>query len=488
MPPTDAITLENYFCQPGSVDIRNGSSNWATGFPGWVETIIAYNGLTGTKLFGIAAGQLYDATLTGAIGAALVSGLSNSRFEYTHIDTPAGAYLYAMNASDSPLLYNGSTWQQVTGISAPIAITGVTTSQLRNPWVWKNRLFAIQDGTLTAWYLPIQSVGGAAQPLFLQSYFAKGGQLQAGFTVSITDASSTDDYVGFLSTMGELVMFRGTDPAFSGSFGMVGRFQMGRPVGRRPFFRLDGDTIIINEDGFMPVSAAMTAERDNPAAALSAKIRPLINSDVQTYGSNWGWQGIVYPTGNKLIINTPEVSDSLSHQHVMSTTTKGWSRFTGWNAACFETQGSALYFGTSGVIVQADMAGVGTDNGVAITARVKPAFSYFDSEGQQKEFKMVRPIYASNGTPTLSIIVNTDFADFAPAYPLTPPPLSGPAWDVTPWDTAQWGGTSSQVSNWYGADGVGFSGTLNMTVISNGTTQQLQSIDYLYEIAQGSVL
>jgi hypothetical protein len=486
MPPTDALVLENWFPQPGWIEIRNGYSNQATGFPSWVETILSYRAPGNNHIFGISNGNIYDATAGGAVGAAVVSGLSSSRFEYTQIATPAGAFLYAMNATDSPQLFNGTTWQAVTNVSAPIAITGVTTSLLRNPWVWKNRLWAIEDQSFHAWYLPVQSIGGAMQKLDLSTYFALGGQLQCGFTVSITDASSMDDYIGFLSSEGELLVFRGTDPAFAASFYLAGRFKLAPPVGRRPFFRYAGDTIVIGSDGFSRISAALLAERDDPTKTLSYEVLKLVLDDVKAFNANFGWQGAVHAAGNKLLINVPQVQDSLSYQYVMNLGTQKWCKFTGWNAACIEVIANNFYFGGNGFLALADTTMA--DNGNAITAKVKPAYNYFDAEGQEKWFKMVRPIYQSNGVPNVSVFINTDFQDVPPSIPLTPSGPTGPQWDVTPWDTSLWGPENAQFKSWIGAGAVGFAGSAYFIFQTSGASVQLYSIDYLYETAKGNVL
>ena len=161
MKPTDAVSLTNYFPTATNVVLRGGYQKHATGFPGQVETLMPYNGATSQKLFAISNGGIYEATTAGAIGAAAVSGLTNSRWESTNVATAGGNYLYAVSGGNSPLLYDGTTWTAITGASTP-AITGVTTSELDNICLFKNRVWFIQRNTLKAWYLPTQSVGGAA--------------------------------------------------------------------------------------------------------------------------------------------------------------------------------------------------------------------------------------------------------------------------------------------------------------------------------------
>ena len=87
MAPTDAVTLDNLFPGVSSVALRGGYANHATGMTGQVETLMTYNGGATDKMFAIASGSVYDVTSAGAVGAAVVSGLTNSRWEYANITT-----------------------------------------------------------------------------------------------------------------------------------------------------------------------------------------------------------------------------------------------------------------------------------------------------------------------------------------------------------------------------------------------------------------
>ena len=129
MPPTDAITLTNWFPRVSDVITRQGYTSQATGMTGAVETLMAYRTST-QKLFAIASGSVYDVTSVGAVGAAVVTGRANSRWQYVNFGTPGGRFLYAVNGADYPLLYDGTTWLNVgTGTGAVIStITFVGTT------------------------------------------------------------------------------------------------------------------------------------------------------------------------------------------------------------------------------------------------------------------------------------------------------------------------------------------------------------------------
>src|ERR1700676_3199923 len=77
MEPTYALVLDNYFCTPTTVDTRNGSSNWATGLGAWVETISHYTNPTVQTLFAAAGTKVFNVTASGAVGAAVVTGMTS---------------------------------------------------------------------------------------------------------------------------------------------------------------------------------------------------------------------------------------------------------------------------------------------------------------------------------------------------------------------------------------------------------------------------
>jgi hypothetical protein len=483
MPPTDALVMENWFPQPSFVSLRNGYSMHATGFPAWVESVFCYSSAAGEEIFGVSGTAVYDGTTAGPIGAAVVTGLTNARWEYVNTATAGGQFLYAANGVDKPLLYNGTAWVKVDNASTP-AITGVTTTTLRNPAVWKNRVWFVQDATMKAWYLPTASVGGAAQSFDLGPIFDKGGELQAILTASLTDGSTFDNYIGFLTTNGQLAIYNGTDPATAGLFNIVGVYDIGKPVGRRCFFRMGSDCIIICADGFVSLQKLISIGKFNAEkTTISYKILNLVNAAVQNYKNNFGWQGVLHPLGNKVLVNVPQNENLLQYQFAMNTISSAWCTFTNWNFATLEVQGDVLYGGGATYIAIADSTQA--DNGSAINATLKTAFSYFGTD-KQKFFKMVRPLLETNGTINPSLAINVDFQDMPPIGVGTYIGTLGSAWDISPWDTTPWAPGNFVQTDWKTVYGVGFSAALYIKVQSANVTVNLQALDYTFGL--GGVL
>lgn len=491
MEPTFALALDNMFCTPTTVDTRNGSESWASGMTGWIETIAHYSGGATQEMYAAVGGKIYNTTAQGAVGAAVVTGETNNRWQWTQFATAGGKFLYMVNGADAPLLYDGSAWVKVTAISVP-AITGVTTTTLINVNAFKNRLWFVEKNTLHMWYLPINSIAGAASKYDLSSIFQRGGYLVAMMTWTIDDTNGVDDYAVFITSEGEVAIYKGYDPDFAATFTLVGLFRMGRPVGPRCFTKMGSDNAVICADGVVLLSKELTTDR-SLSSALSYNITNLLTNDFTSYSQNFGWQPVYYPIGNKLIINVPKTENSVQYQYVMNTITGAWSTWNkeniGYSAACWDTFSDEVYFGGNGFVGHADFGE--NDLGNSILADIKPAFSYFDGLGQEKYFTMVRPIFLSDGTITPSFALCLDYNDTAPPTPpLSGGILGGSPWDTSPWDTSPWSINSlggSQVNkDWRTVGGIGYAASLRMATNTLNVSASLQSIDYVYEL--GGVL
>lgn len=480
MPPTDALVLDNFFPQPTFVQLRNGATAYTTGLPSWVESFIPYDDKSGVEhLFAVSGTAVYDCTSFGAVGGAVVTGLTNARWESTNIGTAGGQFLYACNGVDKPLYYDGATWVKVDGASSP-AITGVTTTNLFCPKLWKNRLWFCEVGTARAWYLGTQSVGGAATALDVSTQFPRGGFLAAILTFSLSSATSFDDYIGFLSSEGDLAVYQGSDPASSTTFAIVGQYRLGKPVGRRCWFKYGADAIIICSDGLVSVARVISVGIQQAKDALSYKIQQLVNNDVAADSGNYGWMGVVYPFGNKIIVNVPEVTNSRYHQYVQSTISGAWCTYgllnSPWNAACFVVSGDKLFYGGNGATYQADVGR--SDNGSQIFGSMEPAFNYFGTD-RNKRFTMLRPIMLTDGaiTPALGISL-----DFQTVLPSTMPTFSSPGgaiWGTSKWGIGLWSSGLTVQKNWQTVYGIGFSAALYMQIATTGSQVQVLSFDWV---------
>lgn len=479
MDPSDAALMVNWLPTTSDLVMRSGYTNWATGIGAQVNTLMQYNALgTNRKLFAAAGSGIYDVTTQGAVGAPVVTGLNNSQWQYVNFSTPGGQFLCAVNGVDSYQVYNGAAWQAVTAVSAPISLTGVTTSQLVHVNAFKQRLYFIQANSLSAWYLPPNSVGGAASQLDFGAIFKRGGYLMAMATWSLDAGYGMDDYAVWITSEGEVAVYKGTDPSSASTWSLIGVYLIGAPLGRRCFAKYSGDLALICRDGLVPFSRDLMSSRVNTSVALSNKIQWAISTATSNYSGNFGWQVQLYPDQNMILLNVP-VGIGSQEQYVMNTVTGSWCRFTGWAANCWELWQDKIYFGGNGVV---NLAWNGTtDNGVAITAEAIPAFSYFGAQSQLKRFTMARPILNTNGSPGILMGLNIDFDTSSPIGVPTYSPTATAIWDASLWDAAVWGNDMTIKRDWQYVSGLGYAAALHMKVTSSNAIVRWVSTDYVME-------
>lgn len=473
MPAEDAISLDNWFCRTGDVTIRRGCIDWTTGLPGQVNSLLVYAAARNTKMFAVSGGGLYDVTARGVVGAALMTGITNSKFKSVNMSTPGGRFLWAVNGADLAVLYDGTSWTHPN-----VTFAGSqTTANMSNISIWKNRIFLTQNDSLSIWYLPISSIGGTASELNLGPIFRLGGRIVATTSWTLDGGYGMDDHLVIMTSKGEVAVYRGTDPSNANNFALIGIYELGSPIGDKCATKFGGDLILLTLDGFEPLSTSLTSTRINNSIALSKKISGAATDSTSAYQNNFGWEIILYPTENMLIVNVPVTEGVESHQYVMNTITGAWSRFKGWNANTFALVNDELYFATNHKVCKAWQNN--DDSGVAITTLAKTAFNYFDASAREKQWKMVRPLFTASLKPVISIGLNVDFEDIEAANSVSFSGLDN-TWDNGLWDFNYWSGPGI-FKDWQTVFGVGYCAALRLQTSLIGLDLAWSATDFVYE-------
>jgi hypothetical protein len=472
------------------VNFSNTSGNYLVACNG-VDPVTIYDG---TRWFTIATtttaatintitrvGTL--ATLTTATAHGLVtnnrvtiSGATSSEYNGTYVITVTGANTFTYTMASTP-----AANATVVGTYTTIGITGVNSNTFVNVNLFKNRLYFTQKDTLACWYLPVDSIGGAASPLYFGSIARNSGYLQAMATWTIDAGQGADDYAVFVTSMGEAIVYNGTDPSSATTWALKGVWQLGQTFSRRCFFKWGGDLLLLTQDGLVPLAASLQSSRLDPRINLTDKIYYAVSQAATQFYDLFGWQIQYFASENMLILSIP--TDAGMEQYVMHTITKSWARFTGIEAYCWEVAGNnKIYFGGDGYV--GNFYDATNDNGANIVGTAQQAYSYFQSPGQLKRFTLVRPILQTdNGVPTVLCGISVDFE----TIPLTNQISFNPAaatvgkWDVAKWDKANWGGQLVTTKVWQGVTGLGFSGSVSLNVASNGIEFHWASTDYVME-------
>lgn len=480
MKPIDAVRLVNWFPRTTDCIIRNGHAEHATGLSGAVETIAVYNAMNGdNEMFASSSTGLWDVTSSGAVGSAISVTVTNGRWQCVNFGDGTNNYLIMVNGTDKPLYYNGTSWIEVDAVSSP-ALTGVTSTQLINLMVFKNRLMFIQKDTLSFWYLSAGAAGGALTEFDLSSLCRMGGYLMAMGSWSFDGGDGPEDNAVFVTSEGEVLVYQGTNPSDAATWSLIGVYFLGKPLGRRCVTKYGGDVVLLTQNGAFPLSAALQSASIDRRVALTDKIDSAFNSASRNYGGNFGWEGTLFPTQSALIFNIPIAENSSSEQYVMNTITKAWCKFDSWNANAFVEFKKELYFGGSGVVYKA-WTGV-SDLGDDIVADAKAAFSYFGKGTQKKRFNLFQPILRVNGNLNYLTGMDVDFRDEPIVGEATYNVTSGAQWDVSNWDEAYWAASLEVVDQWTSPQrNIGYAGAGKLKINTNSLTIEWIANNYVYE-------
>jgi hypothetical protein len=481
MGPLDAVALTNFFPATNSVNLRKGFTQHATGITGQVDTLMTYSSGTVNTLFAAAGTKIFDVTTAGAVGAASLTGLTNARLQSVNFTTTGGSFLLFVNGADKLQGWTGSAWYK-DGDGAH-DITGLDTATCANIAVFKNRIWLIVTGSLKAWYLPINAIAGAAASLDMSSLCRDGGYIMAAMTWTLDAGYGMDDYLAFITSNGEVLVWRLTDPTTPTGIALIGVFTIGSPIGRRCWVKYGGDLLLITQDGLVPLGASLLSSRINPKINISDKIQWAMSTAISSYSANFGWQIMAFPKENQLFMNIPLQAGNMQQQYVQNSITKSWCNYTGWNANCWELLSDNPYFGSNGFVGHA-WNGT-TDNGASIPGLAIQSFQSYGG-ASQKQCKMIRYNFLTDGAPTIFGDVNVDYdiSDHSAQLTTTAPGYG--VWDTGLWDSAVWGSNLVPSADWQGATGIGWVFAPFLKTATQGIQLQWVASDLVFE--QGGTL
>ena len=329
---------------------------------------------------------------------------------------------------------------------------------------WKNRLWFIPEDSSTAYYLPTNEYAGQVNPIYMGSQLRYGGSLVGLWSWTGDGGIGVDDHLVAVSTSGNVIVWKGTDPAFAETFGIAGVWWIGQPPpGRNIATDFGGDLFLLSRLGCLPMSKLVNGvPSTDPNTYVTSKISNLFNTLMTERGHLSGWGVKMHPADNLLVVSIPATPDQPQQQLVMSLATKGWAQQAGIPMMCMESWRGSLYFGTEGGQVcvndgYTDGAGLDGTGAYAIDCSILTAYSSMGS-ARKKRVHMVKPYFSTDGTPPgYRVQARYDF-DLAPigVVPSTPTPPSS-AWGTGLWGTAKWGTNTGTESRLKGTTGVGTS-------------------------------
>lgn len=331
-----AIQLRNWFPGESGLTLRPGSTLHATvtHANAILRSFIPYQApnTANSKLFVVSDNGIYDVTSGGTVAATVSTGITNGFGRAINFTNSVGSiFAQFWNGVDAPRMWDGATWSSPT-------ITGVTSSTCMMPWVGHHRIWVIQKNTTDVWYLPLDSIQGAATKYPLGALLTRGGYLVDGITWTLDGGDGMDALTAIVSSEGELIVFQGYDPSSADTWRLKGVYQLGRPASKEPFVRIGADVGYLQSNGVFLLSKALISAAVNNSASISNAIEPtFLTLDTNTYE---GTHCLVYPKRNALLVNhctfngnTGLGDTAISTQYVMNTLTGAWTTFSNWSSA-----------------------------------------------------------------------------------------------------------------------------------------------------------
>jgi len=443
-----AVQLDNYYPSATSVMLRKGESAWADGFESPVKTLVSHIGTTAGILFAATDDGIFDISAAGTIGTEEIA-LTEGYCSWVNFNTSGGDYTLLVNGTDTMKLFDGSTWVSITGITTP-AVTGVTTSDLSFVTIFKRRVWFIEKSSTSLWYLPVNQLGGAATEYPVGQLLKHGGYLVAAASWSIDGGEGIDDYFAIASSEGEILIYKGTDPASVNTWALVGIYYLGEPLNQRCFLAYGGDLLYMCRAGVFPLSKVLVnAPTLNPLSLVDV-IQPAFNY-AATYQSDYeGWEMCIYPKTSALLLNVPIVAETRWDQYVQNMTTGAWARFLGWNGRTIVHHQGELYLGKADTVTKI-WSGDSDLGGSSIVGTAVQAFSHLGSFGSNKHVKMLQPHIQTTGSFQIAIATAVDYqlGDDSDFY-LEPITVGlGAVWDTGQWDSATFGAEYVNFQQWY---------------------------------------
>ena len=429
-----------------------------------VSTVAEYSSGSTRRLITATASNIWNSTASGA-ATSLGSGFTNGRWDTAIMNGIMGF----VNGDDTPQQYNGTTLSTLT-----ITGSGLTSSNLIGIHTHKARSYFWEDDSQSFWYSATNALGGALTEFELGQIAKEGGKLLRMASWTVDGGSGPDDYAVFIMSSGEVIVYQGSDPGSALSWGLVGIYKVGEPVGDRAIEQFGKELLVVVEDDIISLPTAFQTEAP-PATKLSGAI----TDAVKAYGGNDGWEVLRFPTEQLMIVNVPvSVDPDLFEQYVLNTQTGSPCRFTSLPARSWGVYNKKAYFGsTDGVVYKFN--DIDSDNGQEIDVSSIHSWQTFGAS-QNLKVTALRPTFDAEGTLAFDIKAGYDFKA---------PTVSSPSSSVaggTPWGSpwgSPWssGGTQSIQGKWRIASGRGNPVTIALKFSRKGDRPKWLKTDVMAE-------
>lgn len=442
----DAVSLVNMIAEGGYLRSRGGSTiqtnDSALLSGGYTKKTLAnFDGGGTEKLLagfndGTNGHSLYDVTTTPV---KLSDSFSSSVWSHMM----ANGRLILCNGSDSPQVWDGgATTSDITialfdGGGSPHPT--YTKSDLWGCTMHQNRAYYWVENSQSFFYTDVSGAYQGDCIEFDLSFVVKqGGYLVNILSQSMDTGSGLNDIAVFVFSTGECVVYEGQDPGTSYDWGLVNRFNIGRPVDIRATTKWGGDNIILTSSGVVSIDEILKFGHvvvEQPT--IWNKIVDKAQGYYKKYFDNGGWDMYFSNSTSLLIINFKQKNNQY-RQLVLNTKRGTWCEFKGLDAFTWADHNNSIYFGgddSSPHIFQAE-TGV-SDSGSYIEMKCITAFQDYGHPGWKQ---LTRVALCTNYRRDLRVDALVDNARSQDTAIDTPNEYASSKWNAGKWNSFSWGG------------------------------------------------
>lgn len=485
--PPGAAVLDNFFPTATGVLLRRGYKRHHRLSVSPVKSLFRYLSGNQEQVFASYDGRVFDVTHEQSedLPVVLFEG-TNPDWRTQQITTTGGTFLIGVNGTDPGWIYDGTTFSALN-----VTFAGsVTTDDISYVWVYANRLWFIERGTMNAWYLAADTISGEAVKLPIGGEFQRGGAIMFGQSWSLSSGASggLSEQCVFVSTEGEVAVFQGIDPGSASSWAKVGLYRIGKPLGVKAFVRAGGDLLIATTIGMVSLTTAV--QKDFSALGTSAVSYPIEEAWTKALRDRGptDWRCFLWPEQRMLVVAPPKGEEiELSECFVANVNTGAWARFTGWNILSMEGFNGEMLFGTyDGLVNRANVTGM--DESTPYSGCFIPLFDPMGQPAVRKIARNARTITRSVRPVRTKLTAMFDFNTNPPPVPDPVPVPAGSFWGGGKWGEAMWGEEVKTYvdATWRSLGGAGHDASICLQVTSGSVVPvdvELVRIDATIEYA-----
>ena len=506
MPETAAIVLRNLIPGAGRVDTRAGTTEyWDLGTGEPCQTVASLDSADNSGLFAASAGGIW-----GITDVADVTIISNpATFS---LDKWQNKNFRKADESGILILCNGvDSTQIITPEAAPPPNFDIAPmvaeeydytdpdNQVLNPIssdfigveVFKGRCYYWRDEDDAFYYTEAGSYQGVLARFPLGAFVQRGGKLIMTTTWTQQDSGDgRDDFLVFVFSTGEILVYQGDDPGGVGFFEFVGRYFTAEPLSVRGKDKYGSDIIIMTKDGYVGLSTIIQQGRTSDVPQFSRLIHSAIVDQTEKTSDIFGWDCILFPKHGLMVFNVP-ITEGDFEQHVLNTVTQRWCKFTDIKINCLEVHNERLFGGTQDGRILAVLEQT-SDEGNPINFECLYAFSYLGDPGNHKHMTAAQVLTTHSKPEFIELRGYADF-DVPLLTPLAlPPGTTEGTWSTNPetppspigsyWDEHYWarGGTPYTYKGWQNVSAFGYAVALmvRFAKLNDGVTWRSTTIRF----------